>query len=138
MAIHLSSFDLIVAPAQVLSLTEKSQTKGVDGEPLNSVPLAISELRAPATLLSVKVEDRLSTGSGGSAVVDEEGPQLVDSGESYFPNDDDYPGGCVGTARDGVQSEEDDGSDDGQNYLSGVFEQQNREEGESVGWWVWS
>ena len=92
--------------------------------------------------LSVKVEDRLSTGSGtGSAVVDEEGPQLVDSGDSYFQSCVQYPAGCM-AAMDGVQSEEDDGSDDGRSYFSNVFaaaeHQQHAEEGEPLGWWVWS
>lgn len=86
---------------------------------------------------SVKVEDRLSTGSGGSAVVDEEGPvQLVDSGDSYFPTNQYHPGGPVGRL---IHSEEDDASDDGRSYFSDVFAaSQHQEEGEGLGWWVWS
>ncbi|CDP02129.1 unnamed protein product [Coffea canephora] len=128
---------------EVLSLTEKlQQGKEVVVEPRSkqkSDALPVDELLASDPQFNVKVEDRLSTGSGGSAVVDEDGPQLVDSGDSYFPCDD-YAAGCVTPAADGVQSEEDDGSDNGQNYLSNVFvaaEQQNQE-GEPVGWWVWS
>lgn len=87
-------------------------------------------------LISVKVEDRLSTGSGtGSAVVDdhEEGPQLVDSGDSYFQSCVQYP-----AAMEGVQSEEDDGSDDGRSYFSDVFAAAEQpEEGEGLAWWVW-
>ncbi|BBH00396.1 homeobox 1 [Prunus dulcis] len=97
---------------------------------------------------SVKVEDRLSSGSGGSAVVDEaEGPQLVDSGDSYnFLNEDNvhnnYPHHHH-HHHSGVNSEEDDGSDDGRGYFSDVFaaaveEQVQQEEGVSMGWWVWS
>ncbi|GFZ16867.1 hypothetical protein Acr_26g0001370 [Actinidia rufa] len=41
--------------------------------------------------LNTKAEDRLSNSSVGSAVVDEDSPQLMDSGDSYFLNDD-YPG----------------------------------------------
>ncbi|CAI9111063.1 OLC1v1011198C1 [Oldenlandia corymbosa var. corymbosa] len=131
--------------AEVLSLTEKLQTKGVDGEPLKSVPLPVNELHSLSSLVTVKAEDRQSSGSGGSAVVDDQdGLQLGDSGDSYFPNDD-YPAGIGATgAGDGLQSEEDDGSDDGQNYFSSVFvtpEQQNRDQeggGEPMGWWVWS
>ncbi|CAB4275185.1 unnamed protein product [Prunus armeniaca] len=97
---------------------------------------------------SVKVEDRLSSGSGGSAVVDEvEGPQLVDSGDSYnFLNEDNvhnnYPHHHH-HHHSGVNSEEDDGSDDGRGYFSDVFaaaveEQVQQAEGVSMGWWVWS
>lgn len=96
---------------------------------------------APSLFLVKVVEDRLSTGSGESAVVDEaelEGPQLVDStGDSYFSNDDDYPPAAAGC----LQSEEEDiGSDDGQNYFPAVFEDHNNNHtvGEPMGWWVWS
>ncbi|XP_062106831.1 homeobox-leucine zipper protein HAT5 [Humulus lupulus] len=94
--------------------------------------------------LSVKAEDRLSTGSGGSAVVDEESPQLVDSGDScYFQSCVQYSAGCLDAAAvDGVPSEEDDGSEDGRSYFSDVFaavdQQQQVEDGEALGWWVWS
>lgn len=143
----LSDYDSVVKEndklkTEVLSLTEKLQAKEVVVEPgprQKSDALPVDKLLASDPQFNVKVEDRLSTGSGGSAVVDEDGPQLVDSGDSYFPCDD-YAAGCVTAAADGVQSEEDDGSDDGQNYFSSVFvaaEQQNQE-GEPVGWWVWS
>lgn len=98
--------------------------------------------QVPSLQLNVKVEDRLSTGSGGSAVVDEDGPHLVDSGDSYFPNNE-YPG-CVALI-DGVHSEEDDGSDDGRSYFSEVYvaaephhHHQQQEEEQPMGWWVWS
>ncbi|KAM0958120.1 hypothetical protein EV1_023207 [Malus domestica] len=112
---------------------------------------------------TIKAEDRLSSGSGGSAVVDEaEGAQPVDSGDSYnFPNNihNDYPHDHdthhhhhqyvaphdhVEHHHSGVHSEEDDGSDDGQGYFSDVFavaaaeQQAAQEEGVSLGWWVWS
>ncbi|PQQ15756.1 homeobox-leucine zipper protein HAT5 [Prunus yedoensis var. nudiflora] len=91
---------------------------------------------------SVKVEDRLSSGSGGSAVVDEaEGPQPVDSGDSYnFLNEDNvhnnYP--HHHHHHSGVNSEEDDGSDDGRGYFSDVFaaavEEQPKVEGRRLEW----
>ena len=40
--------------------------------------------------LNMKAEDCLSSSSIGSTVVDEDSPQLMDSGDSYFLNDD-YP-----------------------------------------------
>lgn len=97
-------------------------------------PAAVDEADVQALQFSVKVDDRLSSRSGGSAVIDEEGPQLVDSGDSYLLCAN-YPG-CV------AQSE-DDGNDDGQRYYSGVFaaatEQSHlEEEEEPMGWWVWS
>ena len=73
-----------------------------------------------------------------SVVVDEGSPQVVvDSVDSYFPADN-Y-GGCMGPV-ERVQSEQEDGSDDGRSYLD-VFvasetENQNHEEGEALGWWT--
>uniref|UniRef100_A0A5B6YLA3 Homeobox-leucine zipper protein n=1 Tax=Davidia involucrata TaxID=16924 RepID=A0A5B6YLA3_DAVIN len=124
--------------AEVASLTEKLQAKEAAGAP-KSDPFPADVPHVSTLQFNVKVEDRLSTGSGGSAVVDEDGPQLVDSGDSYFPDSGDYPG-CMAPV-DGVQSEEDDGSDDGRSYFSDVFvaeEQQHHDEGEPLGWWVWS
>lgn len=128
---------------QVVSLTEKLQAKEVGGEAISaqkSDPLLVDITHVSALQFSVKVEDRVSSGSGGSAVVDEDGPQLVDSGDSYFPSDN-YPG-CVAPV-DGVQSEEDDRSDDARSYFSEVFaaaeqQQQQQEEDVSMGWWVWA
>lgn len=120
-------------------LTEKLHDKEVNTEPVSGEK---SEL-LPEDVIRVKVEDRLSSGSGGSLVVDEDGPQLVDSGDSFFGNDDDYPAACMGPL-DGIQSEDDDGSDDGRSYFSGVFgavelpPQEEEEDGEALGWWVWS
>ncbi|XP_057471458.1 homeobox-leucine zipper protein HAT5-like isoform X1 [Actinidia eriantha] len=104
--------------AEVVSLTEKLKAKEVAGAPKSDPFLE--------DVAHVKVEDRLSSGSGGSAV--------VDSGDSYFPNGD-YVG-----LLDVVQSEVDDGSDDGRSYFSDVFaaaEGQNHQEGEQLGLWVW-
>lgn len=117
---------------RALVLEQKSDPPPVDAE------------QVPSLQLNVKVEDRLSTGSGGSAVVDEDGPHLVDSGDSYFP-DNEYPR-CVAPI-DGIHSEEDDGSDDGRSYFSEVFvaaepqqhhHHHHQEEEEPMGWWVWS
>lgn len=123
---------------EVIFLTEKVQAKELAGAPISG-PKS-EPLQAEAS--HVKAEDRQSTGSGGSAVVDfEEGPHLVDSGDSYFLNATTYPAGCVGHV-DGVHSEEDDGSDDGRSYFSDVLaaaEGQNNGEGDqTLGWWVWS
>ena len=84
---------------------------------------------------SMKAKDGLSSGSGGS-VVDEDSPQLIDSGDSYFP--DDYPS-CMRPV-DGVRSEEEVGSDDSRSYFSDVFtapEQPQQVQDEPLGWWVW-
>lgn len=117
--------------SEVASLTEKLQAKEAASQ---SDPLP--EKANNGVHVNVKAEDRLSSGSGGSAVVDEEGPQLIDSGDSYFP--DDYHS-CMGPV-DGVQSEEEDGSDDNHSYFSDVFaaaEQPHQVE-DGSGWWVWS
>jgi homeobox-leucine zipper protein len=122
---------------QVVSLTEKLQPKEVAGAAISAQkPDPLPDVSA--LQLSVKAEDRLSSGSGGSAVVDEDGPQLVDSCGSYFPSDN-YTG-CVAPV-DGVQSEEDDRSDDARSYFSDVFaaaEHQQQQEEVSLGWWVWA
>ena len=125
--------------SQLASLTEKLQAKdeeaGVAPPPAQKPETLPGEVAdVVGVQFSVKVEDRLSTGSGGSAVVDEEGLQLVDSGDSYFHSIQYLP------AAEGMQSEEDDGSDDGQNYFSYVFAaaEQHQQEGETMGWCVWS
>ncbi|KAL6994323.1 homeobox-leucine zipper protein [Sarracenia purpurea var. burkii] len=131
--------------AEVVLLTEKLQAKVVAGAPPplgpNSDPLPADMLDALTLPFNVKIEDRLSTGSGGSAVVDEDGPQLVDSGDSYFPNDDDnYPVAACMAPVEGIQSDDDDGSDDSRSYFSGVLavaEEYNHDVGEPLGWWVW-
>ena len=122
---------------QVVSLTEKVQSKEVAGAKSDPVP-EDGPILSPLQL-NVKAEDRLSSGGcGGSAMVDEDGPQLMDSGDSYFLNDN-YPG-CMGPI-DSLQSVEDDGSGDGRSFFScalAAAEQQHHEEGEPLGWWVWS
>ncbi|KAJ8775165.1 hypothetical protein K2173_020169 [Erythroxylum novogranatense] len=130
-----SNYDSVVKEneklkSEVTSLTEKLVDKEVSMA-LISDSLPAETLDASAIQLNVKVE------STGSAVVDDDGPQLVDSGDSYFPNDN-YAG-CV-VLPDGVQSEEDDGSDDGRSYFQDVFaaasaEEHPHEDGEP--WWVW-
>ncbi|XP_057983184.1 homeobox-leucine zipper protein HAT5 [Malania oleifera] len=126
--------------SELVSLTEKLQAKEVTGAPLTGQKpepppaniVGMSNLQ-PSGL---KTEDRLSSGSGGSAVVDEDGPQMVDSGDSYFPTDG-YPEYMARV--DGVQSEEDDGSDECRSYFTDVFAVTGEQhEGEALGWWVWS
>ncbi|OMO80725.1 hypothetical protein CCACVL1_12796 [Corchorus capsularis] len=137
----LANYDSIVKEneklkSEVASLTEKLQAKDATAEPVVSQKVELLPVETvSSTQFNVKVEDRLSTGSAGSAVVDEDAPQLVDSGDSYFPNDE-YPG-CV-CPIDGAQSEEDDGSDDGRSYFSNVFTATEQQHEEPLGWWVWS
>ncbi|XP_022751898.1 homeobox-leucine zipper protein HAT5-like [Durio zibethinus] len=130
-----SNYDSIVKAneklkSEVASLTEKLQARDGAREAIRGQK---DEL-LPAELFSsfqfsVKVEDGQSTGSAGSAVVDEDAPQLVDSGDSYFTNDE-YPG-CVGPI-------DDDGSDDGRSFFSNVFTASEQQHEETIGWWVWS
>lgn len=87
---------------------------------------------------NTKPKDRLSSGSHGSAMVGEDGWKLPDSGDSYL---EDYAG-FTGPIN-GLQSEDDGGSDDGQSYFPGDFfaiasVTSDHEEGEPMGWWVWS
>ncbi|PIN00165.1 Homeobox transcription factor [Handroanthus impetiginosus] len=116
--------------AELLSLTEKLLPKEPAVEPAEYHKPSPQPVGAPPT----KVEDRLSTGSDGSAVVDDDSPQLLDSGDSYFP-DDKYDHVCE-AAVDGVNSEEDDGSEGGGSYFSDVFAA--TEPQEPVGWFIWS
>lgn len=112
-------------------MTEKLQPEEAAREPgqkLEPQP----EFALPSLELTVKVEDRLSTGSDGSAVVDDDCPQLLDSGDSYFPN----VYSCCLAAVDGINSEEDDGSDDGRSYFTDVFAE--AEQQEPIGWCIWS
>ncbi|KAK4488494.1 hypothetical protein RD792_004258 [Penstemon davidsonii] len=138
----LSNYDSVVKEndklkAELIFLTEKLQAK----EPAGEEP-AVQKLEPlpedPPTCPqpTVKLEDRLSTGSDGSAVVDEDCRQLLDSGDSYFPTNNEYPD-CV-AAFDGVNSEEDDGSDDnnGGSYFSDVFSA--AEQQEPIGWCIWN
>ncbi|CAI9785612.1 unnamed protein product [Fraxinus pennsylvanica] len=106
------------------------------GEKSNPLPVDAPTDTTPVQLI-VKVEDRFSSGSDGSSVVDDqEGPQLVDSGDSYFSNN--YYMGCVATGVEGIQSKEEDGSDDGGRYFSNLLVehegQQQEEEVEQLGW----
>ncbi|XP_009777424.1 homeobox-leucine zipper protein HAT5 [Nicotiana sylvestris] len=135
--------------AEVVSLMEKLQGKVVGEAGVVGEKCEVLEVDAMTLQVKVKAEDRLSSGSGGSAVVDEHSPQLVDSGDSYFHTGhiEEYPigaGGCnnIPPPMDGLLSEEDDGSDDGggHGYFSNVFvaaEEQHHEDGEPIGWF-WS
>lgn len=127
--------------SQVLSLTEKLQAKdleaaGAAGGLKPDDQAASSADHTAVNVHQLKAEDRLSTGSGGSAVVDGDGPpHLVDSsGESYFPES--Y--NCVGPVDGGMQSEEDDGSDEGCNYYpEGMFAEHHQPDEEVAQLWVW-
>ncbi|RWW32216.1 hypothetical protein GW17_00003114 [Ensete ventricosum] len=128
-------------PRQVASRTAASAAAaGIAGT--KSDVQAAASVADPATLVvQTKAEDRLSAGSGGSAVVDGEAAnQLVDSSEvSYFREGCH----CMGPVDGGrVHSEEDDGSDEGCNYYSdGIFAAEHHHQDEvdaQLDWWVWS
>ncbi|KAK4393006.1 Homeobox-leucine zipper protein HAT5 [Sesamum angolense] len=118
-----------LTPEQLLSLTDKLQPKEPAGDCQKSDPLPADV--PPCLELTVKAEDRLSTGSDNSVVVDDDGRQLLDSVDSYFPNNG-YPS-CVA-----IHSEEDAGSDDGGSYFSDVFAAAAEEQQEQMGWCIWS
>ncbi|KAH7688948.1 homeobox-leucine zipper protein [Dioscorea alata] len=112
--------------SQVATLSEKLQGKEV-APGIVDVKQDVHAAEIIEEKVPVKAEDRLSIGSGGSAVVDGERNQLVDSsGESYFH--DEYQGGCC------IVGEEDDGSDDGCSYA--VFANQHHPEPDpdQLGW----
>ncbi|GER29480.1 homeobox-leucine zipper protein HAT5 [Striga asiatica] len=109
-------------PLPLITLTEKFQPEKKPGEELGQKPdpLPVGPL-LPSLQLTMKAEDRLSTGSDGSAVVDDDGRQLLDSGDSYFP------------AADYMAAE--DSGKDGQSYFSDVFVAADQQE--PIGWCIW-
>ncbi|KAK4759900.1 hypothetical protein SAY87_023031 [Trapa incisa] len=124
--------------SEVISLNQKLQAEEVPG----GVPTAALTHDPPPVALQLgntKSEDRLSSGSGGSVVVDVKGWKLLDNGDSYL---EDHTG-CMGPIN-GLQSEDDDGSDDGRSYFAEhVFAAasaiSDHEEGAvPMGWWAWS
>lgn len=147
----LSKYDSIVKDneklkSEVVALNEKLLAKEMPGEALpeeKAEPL-IMELAQMSTLpFNVKLEDRFSSGSGGSAVVDEDAPQLVvDSVDSYFSAEN--FGRCMARVDRVQSSSEDDGGEDGRSFFSDVFvahepeNHQNQEEGGALCWWAWS
>lgn len=111
-------------------MSGKLHNEVVSGAPvpsLKSEPEYIPDMEVP-----VKVDDWVSSGSGGSSLVDGDSPHILDSGDSYFLQDIDYPE-LVATT---IQSE-DDASDDGRGYLMDVFGALEQQE-IPLGWWVWS
>lgn len=130
---------------EVVSLSEKLEGKVVPNGPASAEDSESLGWNMPgqasAVQFSTKLEDRVSSGSGGSAVVDEEGPQLVDSGDSYFPNEH-YGADQFEVPVDRIQSEDDDGSVDGRGYFADVFvdpaEPEEVNHGDVLAWWVWS
>lgn len=137
----LSNYDSIVKEndllrSQMASLAEKLQAKeeaaieppGQVPEPNQLDPLNINRFE-PA----IKTEDRLSSGSVGSAVLDEDAPQLLDSCDSYFPiivpihSEDDNNYNNPGTAND-------------RSCFADVFvptTSPSHDHGESLGFWGW-
>ncbi|XP_076905780.1 homeobox-leucine zipper protein HAT5-like [Bidens hawaiensis] len=133
-----SDFDNIVKEneklkAEVLSLTQKIWSKEVLENQTAGGSAAVEAEDVLVPPGHVKVEDHFSTGSGGSAVVDDhDGPQLVDSGDSYFP-DDDYPHEYAAHVD---QSEEDDGSDN-RLYPFATTGDHHHEDADVLGLWIW-
>ncbi|KAK1441113.1 hypothetical protein QVD17_06951 [Tagetes erecta] len=118
--------------AETLVPKEVPETS-IIGQDSNS---AIQEVRdIPAPLDKIKVDDHFSAGSGESAVVDNyDGLQLLDSGDSYFP-DDNYLSEYVVVNVD--KSEEDDGSDRGHKHFRYPLETTDHGENDDLSWWVW-
>ncbi|OEL36344.1 Homeobox-leucine zipper protein HOX16 [Dichanthelium oligosanthes] len=133
--------------SQVASLTEKLKEKEVtEGGasaaadaaelPVDAVKASLADgIEEPAAEAAfeahqVKSEDRLSTGSGGSAVVDTDallcgrfGAAVDSSVESYFPGGEDHYHDCgmgaVNHGAGGIQSDDDGaGSDEGCSYYA--------------------
>jgi homeobox-leucine zipper protein len=163
----------------VVSLTEKLQEKEeVEGGGGAAAEFTAADVKQPSQLAvdpeesatafeeqQVKSEDRLSTGSGGSTVVDKDAQVLgaggglaaVDSSvESYFPGGDDHYNDC-GMGPVGhhfaaeFQSEEDDGagSDEGCSYYvddaavaaAALFvghAPYHHEDDGHINWWMWN
>ncbi|XP_062192209.1 homeobox-leucine zipper protein HOX16-like [Phragmites australis] len=167
--------------SQVVSLIEKLQEKeaaeGGDGAAVNATELladakaslaadADEQPAADAALEAqqVKSEDRLSTGSSGSAVVDADAllraggclAAAVDSSvESYFPGSDDQFHDCAMSPLDHgareFQSGEDDGAcnDEGCSYYAddpaaaaALFASQAHhhvdDDNGQISWWMWN
>ncbi|XP_022150086.1 homeobox-leucine zipper protein HAT5 isoform X2 [Momordica charantia] len=132
----LSNYDSIVKEnavlkSEVASLAEKFLNKELTGEAsvphITSEPLLANIVHVSSPRSGRKAEDRLSSGSNSSAPVDDNCPQLIDSGDSYFPSNE-Y-----------LQIENDDKSDNGYNFFSDMFaatNQQNQEGGHPA-WWAW-
>ncbi|MCL7023422.1 hypothetical protein MKW94_020907 [Papaver nudicaule] len=149
----LSNYDSIVKEteklkSEVVTLNGKLQTNKeftgmVEASQKHDPPILFNNKNDDTTTnqmlgdcaFKIKTEDHLSSGSGGSAVVDEhDGPQLVDSGDSYFP-DGVYYGYMGPVDVTHVQSEEDDGSDDNQGYWAAEHQQEH--DAEPLNWWTW-
>ncbi|KAI4389081.1 hypothetical protein MLD38_001345 [Melastoma candidum] len=90
----MSNYDAVVKEneklkSEVVTLSEKLQGKDSDRPPItDQLPAEDVDHPLLAEDIALMVEDRLSSRTGGSAVVDKEAPQLVDSGDSYFLCDD--------------------------------------------------
>lgn len=100
-------------------------------------PVLENQLLVPVVQQSMKIEDHHSCRSNGSAVLDEDSPQLLDSGDSYLLSND-YDAFVLPVF--GGNSEEEDGSDDGQGYFSDVYTvaDQQTHDGEPLTWWDWT
>ena len=126
------------------SLTEKFLAKELDGGGEAPIPCVTSEplladighVSAPHS--SRKAEDRLSSGSDGSTVIDDNCRQLIDCCDSYFPSNEYLQ--CA-PLPNGLQMEHDD-SNNNSNYLfSDMFAVTGQQNQEGMGgppaWWTW-
>lgn len=125
------------------SLTEKCLAKELGGgeATIPSITSTSELLLADITNISVphsgrKAEDRLSSGSDSSAVIDDNCPQLIDSGDSYFPNIE-YP--QCSNLPNGLHMEDDDTNDNCNYLFSDMFAATNQQnqEGRPPALWAW-
>ncbi|XP_022934435.1 homeobox-leucine zipper protein HAT5-like [Cucurbita moschata] len=145
----LSNYDSVIKEnadlkSQVASLTEKCLAKELDGGGEAPIPCVTSEplladighVSAPHS--SRKAEDRLSSGSDDSTVIDDNCRQLTDCCDSYFPSNEYLQ--CA-PLPNGLQMEHDD-SNNNSNYLfSDMFAVTGQQNQEGLGgppaWWTW-
>ncbi|XP_022928165.1 homeobox-leucine zipper protein HAT5 isoform X1 [Cucurbita moschata] len=145
----MSNYDSIVKEnavlkSEVASLTEKCVAKELDGGEAPIPRTTLEPLLADTAHVSAphsggsgrKAEDRLSSGSDSSAVIDDNCLQLIDSGDSYFPSNE-YPQRAP--LPPGLQMEHDDRNDNSNYLFSDMFAETNQQnqEGGPPAWWAW-
>uniref|UniRef100_A0A1J3GZU8 Homeobox-leucine zipper protein n=1 Tax=Noccaea caerulescens TaxID=107243 RepID=A0A1J3GZU8_NOCCA len=137
----LSNYDSIVRDnhnlkSEVTSLTEKLHAKEETAsatEPPAQVPEPnqIEPVNVNRFEPAIKTEDRLSSGSVGSAVLDEDAPQLLDSCDSYFPS--------IVPIHSEEENYNSNNSDNDRSCFADVFVPTTSpsHDGESLGFWGW-
>lgn len=136
----LSNYDSILKDnldlkSQVTSLTEKLHAKQ---ETATQPPAQVPEPNQidPANVNrfepAIKTEDRLSSGSVGSAVLDEDAPQLLDSCDSYFPS--------IVPIHSEQENYNSNATDNDRSCFVDIFvptTSPSHDHGESLGFWGW-